>query len=61
MKTGFPSVPSSRRRSLSRARKLTVDKFAEWQNRPVPQPSRPLVRLVRMLARVCSAQPPRMA
>jgi len=31
MKTGSPSVPSSRRRDQLRARKLTIDKFAAWQ------------------------------
>ena len=50
MKTGSPSVPSSRRR-LIRARKVTIHRFAEWQNRPATMPPRSLARLLKMLPR----------
>ena len=50
MKTGSPSVPSSRRR-LIRARKVSIHRFAEWQNRPTSVPSRSLARLLKMLVR----------
>lgn len=51
MKTGSPSVPSSRRLRLLRARKLSVLKFAQWQLRPLPQPPLPVIRLIKRLSR----------
>jgi len=50
MKTGSPSVPSSRRRVI-RARKVSIHRFAEWQNRPISPPSRSLARLLKALVR----------
>jgi hypothetical protein len=50
MKTGSPSVPSSRRRVI-RARKVSIHRFAEWQNRPATVPPRSLARLLKMLPR----------